>query len=173
MIMDYADKLIRKELAYVDDTPVDKMREERKKGIEPKNRNASVDENLKLWEEMKNASEIGQKCVLRAKIDMQNVNGTLRDPTLYRCNLTPHLKTGTKYKLYPTYDFACPIVDSFEGVTHALRTTEYHDRDAQYYWVLNALGLRKVHIWDYSRLSFEYTVLSKRKLQYFADKKNC
>jgi len=71
---------------------------------------------------------------------------------------------GTKYKIFPLYDFACPIVDALEGVTHALRSSEYHDRNALYDWVLDALSLRKVHIEDFSRLNFEYVLLSKRKL---------
>lgn len=70
-------------------------------------------------------------------------------------------------RVYPTYDFACPIVDSIEGVTHALRTTEYHDRDDQYYWFIDALKLRKPYIWEYARLSMINTVLSKRKLTWF------
>lgn len=72
-------------------------------------------------------------------------------------------------RVYPTYDFACPIVDSVEGVTHALRTTEYHDRDEQFYWVINAIGLRKPYIWEYARLNLNNTVLSKRKLTWFVD----
>jgi len=127
--------------AYIDQSPKEVIKHERKEGIESKYRNASVSENLALWEEMKKGSEIGQKCVMRAKIDMQNKNRVLRDPALYRCVLTPHHRTGTKYKVYPTYDFACPIVDSLEGVTHALRSSEFHDRNPLYDWILQTLSL--------------------------------
>lgn len=72
-------------------------------------------------------------------------------------------------RVYPTYDFACPIVDAIEGVTHTLRTMEYHDRDAQFYWFIEALGLRRPYIWEYSRLSMTNTVLSKRKLAWFVE----
>eukprot|EP00002_Diphylleia_rotans_P019422 TRINITY_DN3759_c0_g1_i1.p1 TRINITY_DN3759_c0_g1~~TRINITY_DN3759_c0_g1_i1.p1 ORF type:complete len:752 (-),score=162.80 TRINITY_DN3759_c0_g1_i1:233-2488(-) len=170
VILEYAYKLIKKGQAYVDDTPVEKLRAERMDGIESKNRSNTVEENLALFEEILKATPRGLQCCLRAKIDMQAKNKALRDPILYRCNLNPHHRTGTKHKAYPTYDFACPIVDSIEGVTHALRTSEYHDRNDQYYWVIDACEIRKPYIWDYSRLNFVYTLLSKRKLQWFVDK---
>merc|ERR1719411_2563192 len=87
-----------------------------------------------MWEEMKKGSEAGTKCAVRAKMDMKSNNG---------CMPEPHPATGNKYKVYPTYDFASPIVDSVEGVTHALRATEYMDRDEQFNWFIDALGLRK------------------------------
>eukprot|EP00002_Diphylleia_rotans_P040089 TRINITY_DN9430_c0_g1_i1.p1 TRINITY_DN9430_c0_g1~~TRINITY_DN9430_c0_g1_i1.p1 ORF type:complete len:740 (+),score=168.08 TRINITY_DN9430_c0_g1_i1:49-2268(+) len=170
VILEYAYTLIKKGRAYVDDTPVEKLRAERMDGIESKHRNNTPEQNLAMFEEMIKATPKGLECCLRGKIDMQAKNKALRDPILYRCNLTPHHRTGSKYKAYPTYDFACPIVDSLEGVTHALRTSEYHDRNDQFYWVIDACEIRKPHIWDYSRLNFVYTLLSKRKLQWFVDK---
>ncbi|KAI9199226.1 tRNA synthetases class I, catalytic domain-containing protein [Polychytrium aggregatum] len=161
--------LIKSGKAYVDDTPQEQMRNERMSGTESKNRNNPVETNLQRFEEMRQATEYGLQCCLRAKIDMKAKNKALCDPVIYRCNLTPHHYTGTKWKIYPTYDFACPIVDAIEGVTHALRTTEYRDRNAQYEWFLKALNLRKVHIWEFSRINFIYTLLSKRKLTWFVN----
>ncbi|XP_053918570.1 bifunctional glutamate/proline--tRNA ligase isoform X6 [Cuculus canorus] len=168
-IMKYAEKLIQEGKAYVDDTPAEQMKAEREQRIESKHRNNCVNKNLQMWEEMKQGTEYGQTCCLRAKIDMSSNNGCMRDPTLYRCKNQPHPRTGSTYKVYPTYDFACPIVDSIEGVTHALRTTEYHDRDEQFYWIIEALGIRKPYIWEYSRLNLNNTVLSKRKLTWFVN----
>ncbi|XP_030303643.1 bifunctional glutamate/proline--tRNA ligase isoform X3 [Calypte anna] len=168
-IMKYAEKLIQEGKAYVDDTPAEQMKAEREQRIESKHRNNCINKNLQMWEEMKKGTEYGQTCCLRAKIDMSSNNGCMRDPTLYRCKNQPHPRTGNTYKVYPTYDFACPIVDSIEGVTHALRTTEYHDRDEQFYWIIEALGIRKPYIWEYSRLNLNNTVLSKRKLTWFVN----
>ncbi|XP_064504236.1 bifunctional glutamate/proline--tRNA ligase isoform X6 [Pseudopipra pipra] len=168
-IMKYAEKLIQEGKAYVDDTPAEQMKAEREQRVESKHRNNCVNKNLQMWEEMKKGTEYGQTCCLRAKIDMSSNNGCMRDPTLYRCKNQPHPRTGNTYKVYPTYDFACPIVDSIEGVTHALRTTEYHDRDEQFYWIIEALGIRKPYIWEYSRLNLNNTVLSKRKLTWFVN----
>nr|XP_006115631.1 bifunctional glutamate/proline--tRNA ligase isoform X2 [Pelodiscus sinensis] len=168
-IMKYAEKLIQEGKAYVDDTPAEQMKMEREQRIESKHRNNSVEKNLQMWEDMKKGTEYGQTCCLRAKIDMNSNNGCMRDPTLYRCKNQPHPRTASNYNVYPTYDFACPIVDSIEGVTHALRTTEYHDRDEQFYWFIDALGIRKPYIWEYSRLNLNNTVLSKRKLTWFVN----
>ncbi|KAJ3417380.1 hypothetical protein HDV05_004845 [Chytridiales sp. JEL 0842] len=169
VLYEYAIKLIKKGLAFVDDSTQEVMRAERMEFKNSKCRDLPVEENLRRFEEMTKGSPEGLEMCLRAKINMQDKNGTLRDPVIYRCNLTPHHKTGDKWKVYPTYDFACPLVDSIEGVTHALRTSEYRDRNAQYDWFLKALDLRWVHIWDFSRINFVYTLLSKRKLTWFVE----
>ncbi|XP_074027414.1 glutamyl-prolyl-tRNA synthetase isoform X2 [Leptinotarsa decemlineata] len=169
LMIEYCEKLLKDGRAYVDDTEAELMKTQREQRIESSNRANSYQQNFALWEEMKKGTEKGQKCCVRAKIDMQSPNGCLRDPTIYRCKNEPHPRTGDKYKVYPTYDFACPIVDSIEGVTHTLRTMEYHDRDPQFYWFIDALGLRKPYIWEYSRLCMTNTVLSKRKLTWFVN----
>lgn len=92
---------------------------------------------------MKHGTEEGQLTCLRAKISIDDPNKAMRDPVMYRVNLTPHARRGDSYKAYPTYDFCCPFVDSIEGVTHALRTNEYHDRNAQYYWFCDAMHICK------------------------------
>jgi len=131
------------------------MAAQREKLLPSPCRDQSVEENLRIWNEMKKGSEEGKKYCLRAKIDPAHKNSTMRDPALYRVVLhPPHIRTGyvasiilklhdfalilyfsTKYKVYPLYDMICPIADSLEGVTHAMRSNEYHQRDEQYYWV--------------------------------------
>lgn len=168
---DYCVQLIKEGKAYCDDTVTEKMREERMDGIASARRERSVEENMMIFtEDMKNGTEEGLRNCVRAKIDYAALNKTLRDPVVYRCNLTPHHRTGSQWKIYPTYDFCVPIVDSLEGVTHALRTIEYRDRNAQYEWMLNAMNLRHVHIWDFARVNFVRTLLSKRKLQWLVDR---
>ncbi|XP_065885207.1 bifunctional glutamate/proline--tRNA ligase-like isoform X2 [Dysidea avara] len=167
LIMEKCEWMIRQEKAYADNTPSEEMKSQREERIPSKCRDNSVETSLAMWEEMKNGTELGQTYCIRAKIDMASDNGCLRDPTMYRCRSEVHVETGSKYKVYPTYDFACPIVDSVEGVTHALRTTEYNDRDIQYNWFIDTLGIRKPFIWGYSRLNLQHTVLSKRKLTWF------
>jgi len=125
-IMSEMVRMIEMGRAYCDNTPVDVMRKERMEGIISKCREKTVEENLQIWENMK-IGECKDYCV-RGKFGMKHKNKCLRDPTFFRHNDIPHHKTGTKYKIYPTYDFACPIVDSIEGVTHVLRTNEYSQR---------------------------------------------
>ncbi|KAM0951971.1 putative glutamate--tRNA ligase [Dioscorea sansibarensis] len=166
-LLDMAESLIVKGKAYVDDTPREQMQKERMDGIESRCRNNSVNENLSFWKEMIAGSERGLQCCLRGKLDMQDPNKSLRDPVYYRCNPVPHHRIGTKYKVYPTYDFACPFVDSVQGITHALRSSEYHDRNAQYDRIIADMELRPVQIYEFSRLNMVYTLLSKRKLLWF------
>lgn len=169
LMLEYCEQLMKEGKAYCDDTEPEQMKAEREQRTESKNRNNSVDKNFQMWKEMLAGSAKGQKCCVRAKIDMSSPNGCMRDPTIYRCKNEPHPRTGTQYKVYPTYDFACPIVDAIEDVTHTLRTMEYHDRDDQFYWFIDALKLRKPYIWEYSRLNMTNTVLSKRKLTWFVE----
>src|SRR5262249_46573096 len=157
LLYQYAIKLIKDGYAYADDTPREEMRDQRFKGIASKRRDESVEENLTIFEEMKNGTALNY-CI-RAKISIDNPNKAMRDPVIYRCNLEPHARTGTRWRMYPTYDFSMPIVDAHEGVTHALRTTEYADRNAQYQWFLDVLKLRQVHVWDFSRLNLIRTFL--------------
>ncbi|RYP03279.1 hypothetical protein DL765_010559 [Monosporascus sp. GIB2] len=162
--------LIKGGNAYADDTDVETMRDERGKGIASKRRDRTVEENLRIFDEMKNGTEEGLKNCIRAKISVDNPNKAMRDPVIYRCNPNdPHHRTGTKWKMYPTYDLACPVVDSLEGVTHALRSTEYTDRNPQFQWFLDTLKLRQVYMWDFARMNFIRTFLSKRKLAKLVD----
>ncbi|RKP11549.1 tRNA synthetases class I, catalytic domain-containing protein [Piptocephalis cylindrospora] len=175
---DYFDKLyedaitlIRQGLAYVDDTDQATMRTQRMDGIASARRDRSIEENERLFtQEMAKGTEEGIRSCLRAKMSVDDPNKALRDPVIFRVNLTPHHRTGTTWKVYPTYDFACPLVDAHEGVTHALRTNEYRDRNPQYKWFLKHCKVRTVHIWDFSRINFVYTLLSKRKLTWFVEK---
>lgn len=164
-----AKNLIEKSLAYCDNTPVEQMRAERDKGVPSKNREASVALNMEIFNKMISSTTCDEYC-LRAKISTDDLNKAMRDPVIYRVNTTPHHHTGTRYRVYPTYDFACPIVDSIEGVTLALRTSEYRDRNAQYMWFISALDLKnRPIIWDFSRMNFKKTVLSKRNLKQLVD----
>ena len=163
-------KIIKEGNAYCDDTEKEEMQRRRWHGIKSERRDSTVEDNLARYEEMKKGTIEGLRWCVRAKISVDDGNKALRDPVIYRCNPENHHRTGDKWKMYPTYDFCCPIVDSMEGVTHALRTTEYRDRNPQYEWMLKTLNLRRVHIWDFARMNFIRTVLSKRKLTKLVDK---
>lgn len=167
----YCVQIIKAGKAFADDTPGDVMSQMRLAREPSVHRDESVEFNLEKYEEMKKGTEEGKRWCIRAKISYANDNASLRDPVIFRCPKTdaPHHRTGTKYKAYPTYQFACPIVDSIEGVTHALRTTEYNDQDAQYKWILKALELRAPFIWTFSKIQFIRTLMSKRKLTKLVD----
>lgn len=164
----YCIDLIKSGNAYAEDAEKSEMENLRKRRQTSARREESIECNLIRFEEMKAGSEEGQKWCIRARIQYDSPNGDLRDPVNSQDEAgTQHVfhhRTGTKWKIYPTYDFACPIVDSIEGVTHALRTIEYRDRNAQYEWVQRTLNLRNVEIWDFARMNFVRTLLSKRKL---------
>ncbi|KAI1266788.1 glutamyl-tRNA synthetase [Xylariaceae sp. FL1019] len=169
VMYDYAIQLIKDGKAFADDSTLGKGGEDRKNRLPSKRRDLSIEDTLNRFEDMKSGSEEGQRWCIRARIAYDSSNGALRDPVIYRCNSTPHHRTGTQWRIYPTYDFCAPILDSVEGVTLALRTNEYRDRNPQYDWMQEALGLRKVPIWDFSRMNFVRTFLSKRKLTRVVD----
>lgn len=163
-LYDYCLQMIKTGNAYADDTDKETMAAQRMDGLPSKRRDLAPEESLARLEEMKQGTPEGLRWCIRAKISVDDKNKALRDPVIYRCNPAPHHRTGSKWKVYPTYDFACPVVDSMEGVTHALRTIEYRDRNPQYQWMLDALKLRTVQVWDFARMNFIRTLLSKRKL---------
>ena len=143
-IYNYAVELIKRGLAYVDDLDVDQIREYRGTLTEPgKNspwRDRSIEENLDLFQRMRNGEfESGEK-VLRAKIDMASPNINMRDPVIYRIKKEHHHRTGDEWCIYPMYDFAHPLQDSIEGITHSLCSIEYADHRPLYDWFLEKLG---------------------------------
>ncbi|KAJ5498056.1 Glutamyl/glutaminyl-tRNA synthetase class Ib [Penicillium expansum] len=161
---DHCLRIIKSGKAYADDTDKETMKHQRRNGIPSQRRDLSPEESLAHLEEMKKGTPEGLRWCIRARISFDDKNKALRDPVIYRCNPATHHRTGDDWVIYPTYDFACPIVDSMEGVTHALRTIEYRDRNPQYQWMLDTLNLRTVQVWDFARMNFIRTLLSKRKL---------
>ncbi|AIT09182.1 glutamate--tRNA ligase [Candidatus Francisella endociliophora] len=166
--------LIKKNKAYVCDLSAEEVREYRGTLKEPgKNspyRNRSIEENLQLFESMKNGEfEEGSK-TLRAKIDMSSGNINLRDPALYRIRFAHHPKTGDKWCIYPMYTFAHPLEDAIEEITHSLCTLEFQDQRPFYDWVVNEtkFAIKPQQI-EFSRLNLNYTITSKRKLKYLVD----
>jgi len=155
--------------AYVDNTEVEEMRRQRMAKEHSPFRDVPPADSLRRWEEMLAGTPEGLKCCLRAKIDMRHKIGSMRDPIMVRTNGAPHHRTGDTYKVYPTYDFSCPIVDALSGVTHALRSSEYSDRVKQYQWFCAAAAVRVPAVWDFARLNFVYVLMSKRKLQALVD----
>jgi glutaminyl-tRNA synthetase len=166
--------LINKGKAYVDDLSAEEIRKYRGTLTEPGKispyRNRSVEENLDLFERMRNGEfENGSK-VLRAKIDMSSPNLNLRDPVIYRVSHSTHHNTGDKWCIYPMYDFAHPLEDAIEGVTHSLCTTEFEDHRPLYNWVIEECETEnKPEQTEFGRLNLTNTVMSKRKLKLLVD----
>ena len=165
----YAVKLIEKGKAYVDSLGAGELREYRgtltEGGRESPFRNRSVEENLDLFRRMRAGEFEDGAHVLRAKIDMASGNVNLRDPTLYRIRKAPHHRTGDSWVIYPMYDYAHPLSDAIEEITHSLCTLEYEDHRPLYDWVVEETGtpFRPRQI-EFARLKLSYTVLSKRRL---------
>ena len=164
----WAVELIKKGLAYVDDQSLEEIRQNRGTvtvpGKESPWRNRSVEENLDIFERMKNGEfEDGTK-VLRAKIDMAHSNMQMRDPIMYRILHTEHHRTGNKWCIYPMYDFAHGESDSIETITHSICTLEFDIHRPLYDWFIKQLEIYPSHQYEFARLNINYTVMSKRKL---------
>ncbi len=166
----YAVQLIRDGKAYVDDLSAEEMREYRGSltvpGRNSPYRDRSVEENLELFERMKNGEFEDGTHTLRAKIDMSSPNMNLRDPAIYRIIHTSHHRQGNKWCIYPLYDFAHPIQDALEGITHSLCSIEFENHRPLYNWVVDNIGFEhKPHQYEFARLNLTYTVMSKRYLR--------
>lgn len=173
---DRAVLLIKKGLAYVDDLSADEIREYRgtlsEPGKESPYRTRSIEENLDLFERMRNGEFGNGEKVLRAKIDMASPNINLRDPVIYRIAHATHHNTGDKWCIYPMYAFAHPLEDAIEGVTHSLCTTEFEDQRPLYDWVVRECEMEATpQQIEFGRLNITNTVMSKRKLKQLVDEK--
>lgn len=173
---EFAVKLIKEGKAYVDDLSADEMREYRgtltEPGKESPYRNRSVEENLDLFERMKNGEFPDGSHTLRAKIDMASPNMNLRDPAIYRIVHAHHHRQGDKWCIYPLYDYAHPIQDALEGITHSLCSIEFENHRPLYDWVINNVGFEhKPHQYEFARLNVTHTVMSKRYLRELVETK--
>ena len=172
-LYEYAVKLIKKGKAYIDDDPSEKISTDRgtpnKPGVESRFRSRSVEENLEMFEGMRDGTyEEGEK-VLRANIDMTSSVMQMRDPVIYRTKKVAHHRTGDKWCIYPTYDFAHGQSDSIENVTHSLCTLEFASHRPLYNWLIKELEIFPSEQTEFSRLNLSYTIVSKRKLRELVD----
>ena len=167
-LYEWAEQLIQRGLAYVDDQTVEEMRENRgtveTPGKDSPWRNRSVEENLTLFREMKAGKYADGEKVLRAKIDMAHPNMMFRDPILYRIKHAHHHRTGDKWCIYPMYDFTHGQCDSIEHITHSICTLEFDVHRPLYDWFIETLGIFPSHQYEFARLNLTYTLMSKRKL---------
>jgi glutaminyl-tRNA synthetase len=160
-MFDFAVKMIKDGFAYCDPSTPDEMKDQREKKIDsPYREKHTVEENLKIFYDMKNGVYEEGKMCLRCKM----YNPHLRDFVCYRIKYHSHPNTGDKWCVYPSYDFSHCIVDSLENITHSLCTLEFETRRDSYYWVLKTLNLYRPHVWEFSRLNITKNVLSKRRL---------
>lgn len=164
----WAEELIQKGLAYVDDQTQEEISKGRgtvdKPGMESPYRNRSVEENLRLFREMRDGKYADGEKVLRAKIDMASPNMMFRDPLLYRIKHASHHRTGDKWCIYPMYDFTHGQCDSIEHITHSICTLEFDVHRPLYDWFIQTLGIYPSHQYEFARLNLTYTLMSKRKL---------
>ena len=167
-LYEWACKLIREGLAYVDDQTQEQLRDTRGTvtvpGANSPWRDRSVEENLDLFTRMRNGEFLDGSRVLRAKIDMGHPNMLMRDPILYRIIHATHHRTGDKWCIYPMYDFAHGQSDSIEGVTHSICTLEFDVHRPLYDWFIEKLGIFPSHQYEFARLNLTYTLMSKRRL---------
>ncbi|MCQ2158673.1 MAG: glutamine--tRNA ligase/YqeY domain fusion protein [Bacteroidales bacterium] len=167
-LYDWAEMLVERGLAYVDDQTQEQISEGRgtveKPGIESPWRNRSVEENLRLLREMKDGKYADGEKVLRAKIDMAHPNMMFRDPILYRIKHAHHHRTGDKWCIYPMYDYTHGQCDSIENITHSICTLEFDVHRPLYDWFIQTLGIYPSHQYEFARLNLTYTLMSKRKL---------
>lgn len=174
-LYDYAVKLIKKEVAYVDSSSYEEIKSNRGTPTEPGKgsiyRNRSVEENLELFSKMKAGEFEDGTYVLRAKIDMSSPNMNLRDPILYRIRHAEHHRTGNKWCIYPMYDWAHGQSDSIEGITHSICTLEFENHRPLYDWFLAQLGIHHPQQIEFARLNLNFTIMSKRKLLRLVDEK--
>lgn len=175
-LYEWAIKLIKKNKAFVCDLSFEEMKQNRGTLVSPgKNspfRNRTVEDNLKLFEQMKSGYFPEGSKTLRAKIDMTSPNLNLRDPVIYRILHKDHPKTGNKWKIYPSYDFAHGQSDSIEGITHSLCTLEFEHHRPLYDWFCQNLEIHHPQQIEFARLNLTYTVMSKRKMLRLVDEKH-
>ena len=167
-LYEWAEELIRRGLAYVDDQTQEEMRANRgtveTPGTDSPWRNRSVEENLRIFREMKDGKYADGEKVLRAKIDMAHPNTMFRDPILYRIKHAHHHRTGDKWCIYPMYDYTHGQCDSIEHITHSICTLEFDVHRPLYDWFIETLGIYPSHQYEFARLNLTYTLMSKRKL---------
>src|SRR5690606_22930924 len=167
-LYEFAVKLIRKGLAYVDDSTSEEIAAQKgtptQPGTDSPYRNRSIEENLRLFEEMKAGKYRDGEKVLRAKIDMAHPNMHMRDPIMYRIKHAHHHRTGDTWCIYPMYDFAHGQSDAIENITHSICTLEFIPHRELYDWFIEKLEIYPSRQYEFARLNMTYTVMSKRKL---------